>query len=73
MIQEGKSGYYVLAGTVVIRTTRRAVLLRCDGEYQQPELWVPRSVCVGGEELDLDDEDIEIKKWWVEENVELDL
>lgn len=55
---------YFLADSVVLKPTRRAVLVRMkDGE----ERWIPRSVCVDGDRLEEGDQDISVQGWWAEQ------
>lgn len=45
----------------VTRTTDAAVLVTIDGE----EHWVPRSVCLGGEDIAEGDTDLIVADWWL--------
>ena len=45
----------------IIRTTPRAVLVRVS---RRREVWVPRSLCEGGDTLDVGDDDIRVAAWW---------
>lgn len=55
---------YELRGSSVLRTTNKAVLIRLD---DMNEVWIPRSVCVDGDDLDEDDTDISVQSWWAEQ------
>lgn len=64
--------YYTLEGSEVLRTTKKALLVRyVDGDGVLHEVWIPRSQCRDGEELRAEDFDVEVAEWWVAEN-ELD-
>lgn len=54
--------YVDLDGYRVARTTAKAVLL-AKGDF---EVWVPRSVCEDGDELDMGDTDICVAEWFAE-------
>lgn len=45
----------------ITRTTDKAVLIVVDGEDQ----WVPRSVCLDGDSLNVGDEDLVVENWWL--------
>lgn len=47
----------------VIRTTERAVLVRCPDKR---EVWVPRSVCLDGDMIEEGDTDLEVETWFAE-------
>jgi hypothetical protein len=53
---------YVAVDAVVIKTTEAAVLLGTD----LGKVWVPRSVCEGGEDIDEGDEEVRIRRWKAE-------
>jgi hypothetical protein len=55
---------FELDGSVVIRITARAVLVRKD---DLSELWIPWSVCIDGDELTEGDENISVRSWWAEQ------
>lgn len=57
-------GQTTLSGEVK-KTTDGAVLFVTDGGV---ELWVPRSVCLDGSEIDEGDTDIVVADWWLEKN-----
>ncbi len=47
----------------VTRTTEAAVLVRLEsGE----EKWIPRSVCLEGDALDVGDSEVIVADWWIE-------
>ena len=48
----------------VARVTPRAILLEID--KSKPGVWVPRSVCENGDELDIGDTDICVQRWFAE-------
>ena len=45
----------------ITKTTDKAVLIVVDGEEQ----WVPRSVCLDGDSLNVGDEDLVVENWWL--------
>ena len=45
----------------ITETTDEAVLIVVDGEEQ----WVPRSVCLDGDSLNVGDEDLVVENWWL--------
>lgn len=53
---------YVPVDCVVLKTTDAAILLGTD----LGEIWMPRSVCEGGEEVDEGDEEVRIQRWKAE-------
>ena len=55
---------YELSGSSVIRTTQKAVLVRLD---DLTEIWIPRSVCLDGDDIVDGDEDISVQAWWAEQ------
>jgi hypothetical protein len=55
---------YELDGSVVLRTSRRAVLVRTD---DLAEVWIPKSVCIDGDDLEEGDKDISVRSWWAEQ------
>jgi len=58
---------YHPVSAIVERATPKAVLLHLEGE--EDTVWVPRSVCEGGDSLMVnDDEDIRIAEWWMKKN-----
>jgi hypothetical protein len=57
--------YIAMAG-IVERCTPKAVLLIL--ESADMPVWVPRSVCEGGDDLVVKDEDIRIADWWLRKN-----
>lgn len=57
-------GQTTLSGEVK-KTTDDAVLFQTD---DGTEFWVPRSVCLDGQEIDEGDTDIVIADWWLEAN-----
>lgn len=61
MLRQDES--YELIGSSVIATTLKAVLVLHD----DVERWIPRSVCVDGDDLDIDDTDISVCAWWAEQ------
>jgi hypothetical protein len=46
----------------VTRTTDDAVLV----EYGDEEFWVPRSVCLAGDQIEEGDTEIIIANWWLQ-------
>jgi hypothetical protein len=46
----------------ITRATDKAVLVEIDGEQH----WIPRSVCLEGDMLDVGDTDIIVADWWLE-------
>lgn len=46
----------------VTRTTDAAVLVTIDGD----EHWVPRSVCLSGEDIQEGDTDLIVANWWLQ-------
>jgi hypothetical protein len=54
---------YELDGSTIIMTNYKAVLVRLD---TLDEVWIPRSVCIDGDELAEDDTNIEVQAWWIE-------
>ena len=46
----------------VVRATEKAVLVAFDGEQR----WIPRSVCLDGDALNVNDTDICVEKWFAE-------
>lgn len=61
MLRQDES--YELAGSVVIATRPKAVLVRLDDETER---WIPRSVCINGDDLDDEDTDISVLAQWAE-------
>ncbi|CDZ55051.1 hypothetical protein [Neorhizobium galegae] len=57
-------GQTTLAGEVT-KTTDGAVFFVQDNGT---ELWVPRSVCLQGEDVDEGDTDLVVADWWLEKN-----
>jgi len=55
---------YELNGSVAIRTTPKAVLVRLD---DLTERWIPRSACVDGDDIEEGTEDISVHAWWAEQ------
>lgn len=48
----------------VIRTTDRAFLFRADDES---ETWIPRSVCIDGDDVEEGDTDILVARWFADQ------
>lgn len=46
----------------VLDTTTEAILFVCD---DGTEFWVPRSVCINGDQADEGDTDLIIATWWL--------
>lgn len=46
----------------ITRTTDKAVLVTMDGENH----WIPRSVCLDGDALEVGDDDLIVADWWLE-------
>lgn len=46
----------------ITRATGKAVLVTIDGD----EHWIPRSVCLDGDALDVGDADLIVADWWLE-------
>lgn len=46
----------------ITKTTERAVLI----VYEDEEYWVPRSVCLDGDSLQVGDDDLIVADWWLE-------
>lgn len=55
---------FELEGSVIIRTTRKAVLVRTG---DMDEVWIPRSCCIDGEDLEEGNEDVSVQSWWAEQ------
>lgn len=55
---------YELDGSVVLRISRRAVLVRTD---DLDEIWIPKSVCIDGDDIEEGDQDISVRSWWAEQ------
>lgn len=48
---------------LVMKTTEGAVLWQ---PSRGDEFWIPRKVCIQGEEIEDGDEDIIVANWWLE-------
>lgn len=57
------SKYETLSGEI-IRVTDKAILFENDANGQQT--WIPRSVCLDGDALNVGDSDVIIKTRWLE-------
>jgi hypothetical protein len=57
---------YIAVAAVVHTATPKAVQLHI--ESINARAWVPRSVCEGGDNLVVKDEDIRIADWWLRKN-----
>jgi hypothetical protein len=44
------------------KATEKAVLVEIDGT----EHWIPRSVCLDGDSIDVGDDDLIVANWWLE-------
>ncbi|WP_048647528.1 hypothetical protein [Nitratireductor soli] len=47
----------------ITRATDAAVLVDLDDQ----EIWIPRSVCLEGDTLDVGDTDLIVADWWLEQ------
>lgn len=52
---------------IIMKATDKAVLLQQTGEgvISPDEIWIPRSQCYEGDELDMGDNEVFINDWWV--------
>lgn len=55
---------YDLDGSLVLRRTKLAALVRLD---DLREVWIPLSVIIDGEDVSVGDTDIVIQSWWAEQ------
>lgn len=55
---------YVPVDCVVLKLTESAVLLGTD----LGEIWVPKSLCEGADEIDEGDEEVRIQRWRAEQD-----
>lgn len=55
-------GQTTLAG-LVKWSTERAILF----EFGDDEFWIPRSVCLDGDAVDVNDTDVTVADWWLEQ------
>lgn len=53
---------YVTLHCEVLRTTDKAVLVELNGE----EVWIPRSQCEGGDDIDEGDDSINVTRWFAD-------
>jgi len=60
------SEWSTLDGYEVDMTTDRAVLVKRVGKPSEAKTWIPRSLCMDGEELALRDRDIVVKTWFAD-------
>lgn len=54
-------GQTVLEGIVSVTTDGAILFQPLDGS----EFWIPRKVCIGGENLEEADEDVTVADWWL--------
>ncbi len=54
-------GQETVSGEVLDTTTEAILFVRDDGT----EFWVPRSVCIDGDQADEGDTDLIIATWWL--------
>lgn len=64
----------VIVAGEVIHTTELAVLVRVERDPQLPgfaplpprEIWIPRSVCEDGDDLEEGDTSVVVRSWWAD-------
>lgn len=54
---------FVPVDCVVLKTTNAAILIGTD----LGDIWIPKSLCEGSDDIDEGDEEVRIQRWKVEE------
>lgn len=54
----------VLSGVEVIHTTEKAILIGYSDGDNDIEKWIPRSLCMDGDTLDVGDNDVVVDQWY---------
>lgn len=59
-----KLGQTILSGDVTKVTDGAVLFEQADGT----ETWIPRSVCIDGEDVEVGDSDLIVADWWLDKN-----